>query len=73
MLRILLKIQGRKCRRQYKIVVKDANRRCNVLAEIGYYDPFIKSFKLDYEAFERFREQGAQVTEGLQKLIAVYQ
>lgn len=73
MLRIFLKIQGRTHRRQYKIVVKDAHRRCRVLAEIGYYDPYIKKFHLDYNEFDKYKEQGAEVSEGLQKLIAVYQ
>ena len=73
MLRISLKIQGRTHRRQYKIIVKDAHRRSKPLAEIGFYDPVIKKFHLDYDAFEKYKEQGAEVSEGLQKLIALNQ
>jgi small subunit ribosomal protein S16 len=73
MLTIRLARFGKKNRPFYRIIVteKRSKRNGRYLKEIGQYNPLVNPSKIiiDKEEFEQWKNKGAQISEGLRKLL----
>lgn len=73
MLKIRLTQTGTKNQKKYRIVaIEEAKRRDGQAKEIlGYYDPTVKPavLKVDNERVKYWQSVGAQLTEGVKKLL----
>jgi small subunit ribosomal protein S16 len=71
MLKIRLKVKGRKKRPFYQIVlVHQRSRRDGaVIQELGYYDPFTKYCQIDQVETIKRIDQGAQLSEVVTNLL----
>jgi small subunit ribosomal protein S16 len=73
MLTIRLARFGKKNRPFYRIVVteKRSKRNGQYLKAIGYYNPLTNppQINIKKDEFERWRKNGAQISEGLRKLL----
>ena len=74
MVRIRLRRTGAKKQPHYRIVVADARapRDGKYIDLVGHYDPLTEpaTIKVDAEKAARWIQQGAQMTESVQKLFA---
>ena len=71
MLKIRLKRNGRKKQAIYRIIVIDSRKRRDgrALEEVGFYNPFTKTIKINVEKVEKRINQGAQLTQTVKKLV----
>jgi len=74
MLKIKLVPTGKKHGIQYRIGVSEAKSKNNgsQVAFIGFYRPKSKELVYDKEQLTHWQKQGAQLTEGLQKILNVW-
>ncbi len=71
MLKIKLFQRGKKHQRTYRIVVAEARskRDGKFVADLGSYDPKTKALKINQEQLEKWQRQGAQLSDGVRKLL----
>ncbi|MBU1088449.1 30S ribosomal protein S16 [Patescibacteria group bacterium] len=71
MLRIRLFPKGKKHQRTFRIVVTEKQKKANgkFLEDLGFYTPQTKTLKIDKEAMESWVKKGAQISEGVDKLL----
>ena len=74
MLKIKLVPTGKKHSIQYRIGVSEGKSKNNgsQVALLGYYRPKTKELDLDQSALKSWQEKGAQVTEGLAKVLKTW-
>jgi small subunit ribosomal protein S16 len=68
----LMRIGKKKFPKYRVIVIEEAKKRnSNYLEKIGFYDPIANPpvFDLDQERLKYWQKNGAQLTEGLRKLL----
>ena len=72
MLKIKLFPQGKKHQRSYRIVVSEQRSKHNGQYKdiLGFYLPQTKELKLDQDKLAQWTKFGAQLTEGVKKLIS---
>lgn len=72
MLKIKLFPQGKKHQRSFRIVVAENRSKHNgiYLDSLGFYLPETKEVKLDQDKLKKWTGFGAQITEGVAKLIS---
>ena len=72
MLKIKLFPQGKKHQRSFRIVVSEDRSKHNgiYLDNLGFYTPATKEIKLDSDKLKKWTANGAQITEGVAKVIA---
>lgn len=70
---VRLSLAGKKGQPIYRIIVgeKRSKRDGKNQATLGYYNPNLKppELKLDRDEFDRWREKGATVSDGLRKIL----
>lgn len=75
MLKIRLAQHGSKNRRTYRIIAIEEGKRRNgrPVENLGFYNPLVKPAQLsiDQKRLEYWIENGAKVTDGVKKLLAV--
>ncbi len=71
MLKIKLKPNGKVHQRSFRIVVSPDRSKSNgkFVDDIGFYTPQTKTLQIDKEKLATWIKNGAQVTEGLDKLL----
>lgn len=71
MLKIKLKPTGKIHQRSFRIVVAPLRSKYNgkVTADLGFYTPQTNTLNLDKKELERWLKNGAQITEGVDKLL----
>jgi len=71
MLTIKLARYGKKHQPHYRVVVAEARskREGKAVAILGFWNPKEKRVKIDKKAYEKWRQQGAQPTESVAKLV----
>lgn len=71
MLKIKLKPTGKIHQRSFRIVVAPLRSKYNgkVTADLGFYTPQTKTLNLDKKEVEKWLKNGAQLTEGVDKLL----
>ncbi len=72
MLKIKLFQRGKKHQRTYRIVVAEARskRDGKFVADLGFYNPQAKELKVNQEQLKKWRQQGAQLSDGVRKLLS---
>lgn len=72
MLKIKLFPQGKKHQRSFKIIVAEARSKVNsTYADLlGFWYPFTKTITIDKDKLKLWQDRGAQLTIGVDKLIA---
>lgn len=64
---------GKKKQPSYRIVVLDKRKKRDgsYIEKIGFYNPMTQpaTFELDQEKFNDWRSKGAQISEGIRKLL----
>lgn len=71
MLKIKLAPRGKKHQITYRIVIAEQHSKSNgkFIDEVGFYTPQTKTLELDKEKMAKWQSNGAQVTEGVDKLL----
>lgn len=71
MLKIRLTRVGKKNAPTYRIVVCEtrSKRDGNYVDLLGHYNPYLKQMVIDQEKLQDWQTKGAQISEGLQKLL----
>ncbi|HEX8923596.1 MAG TPA: 30S ribosomal protein S16 [Patescibacteria group bacterium] len=71
MLKIKLKQLGKKHQRTYRIIVGEARSKANgsFVDDIGFYTPQTKTLDVNQEKLAKWLKDGAQLTEGVDKLL----
>ena len=71
MLKIKLFQRGKRGQRTYRIVVAEAKskRGGKFVDWIGHWNPFTQTLKLDQKKLEDWKNRGAQLTEGVRKIL----
>ncbi|MEI8067777.1 MAG: 30S ribosomal protein S16 [Candidatus Shapirobacteria bacterium] len=71
MLKIKLAPRGKKHQITYRIVIAEARSKVNgnFVDDIGYFTPHTKAFVIDKAKMADWQKKGAQVTQGLDKLL----
>lgn len=71
MLKVKLFIRGKKHQRTYRIVVAEAKpkRDGKFVDDLGYWNPIVNELKIDKKKLEYWINHGAQLTEGVRKLL----
>ncbi|MFA6602533.1 MAG: 30S ribosomal protein S16 [Candidatus Shapirobacteria bacterium] len=73
MLKIKLFPQGKKHQRSFRIVVASDRSKHNgiYLDNLGFYTPGTQEIKIDQDKLKKWTTNGAQITEGVAKIIAL--
>ena len=71
MIKIKLLPRGKKHQITYRIVVAEDRSKSDgkFIADLGFYTPQTKTLELNKESFADWQKKGAQVTEGVDKLL----
>ncbi len=71
MLKIKLKPTGKIHQRSFRIVVAPVRSKYNgkITADLGFYTPQTNTLNLDKKELEKWLKNGAQLTEGVDKLL----
>jgi len=71
MLKIKLKPNGKIHQRSYRIVIAECRSKGNgkFIDDIGFYTPQTKTLQIDQEKMATWVKNGAQLTEGVDKLL----
>jgi len=71
MIKIKLLPRGKKHQITYRVVVAEDRSKCDgkFIADLGFYTPQTKTLEINQEAFAQWQKNGAQVTEGVDKLL----
>ncbi|MCW1948825.1 MAG: 30S ribosomal protein S16 [Candidatus Shapirobacteria bacterium] len=71
MIKIKLLPRGKKHQVTYRIVVAEDRSKSDgkFIADLGFYTPQTKTLELNKESFADWQKKGAQVTEGVDKLL----
>lgn len=71
MLKIKLKPNGKIHQRSYRIVVAEQHSKMNgkFTADLGFYTPNTKTLEINKDEMQKWIKNGAQVTEGVDKLL----
>ncbi len=71
MIKIKLLPRGKKHQVTYRIVVAEDRSKSDgkFIADLGFYTPQAKTLELNKESFVDWQKKGAQVTEGVDKLL----
>ena len=71
MLKVKLFIRGKKNQRTYRIVVDEARskRGGSYVDDLGYWIPHTKELKIDKKKLKKWLDHGAQMTDGVRKLL----
>jgi len=71
MLKIKLFLRGKKHQRTYRVVVAEARskRGGKYVEDLGFWNPQTKEIKIDKKKLNKWITNGAQMTEGVKKLI----
>nr|YP_009399204.1 ribosomal protein S16 [Taenioma perpusillum]ARW68601.1 ribosomal protein S16 [Taenioma perpusillum] len=71
MLKIRLKRLGKKKKPFYRIIIIDSRKKRDgqPIEEVGFYDPFTKTSKVDIIQINKRLKQGAKVTKTTQNII----
>ncbi len=71
MIKIKLLPRGKKHQITYRIVVAEDRSKSDgkFIADLGFYTPQTKTLEINKESFADWQKKGAQVTEGVDKLI----
>jgi len=71
MLKVKLFVRGKKHQRTYRIVVAEARskRDGKFVDDLGYWNPITKEFKIDQEKLNYWLNHGAQLADGVRKLL----
>lgn len=72
MLKVKLFIRGKKHQRTYRIVVAEARskRDGKFVDDLGFWNPIANELKIDKKKLEHWISHGAQLTEGVRKLLS---
>jgi len=72
MLKIKLFQRGKKHQRSYRIVVAEARskRDGKFVADLGFYNPQENKIKIDRKSLADWQQKGAQLTDGVRKLLS---
>ena len=72
MLKVKLFVRGKKHQRTYRIVIAEARskRDGKYVDDLGFWNPITKEFKIDKKKLKLWLEQGAQLTDGVRKLLS---
>ena len=71
MIKIKLLPRGKKHQVTYRIVVAEDRSKSDgkFIADLGFYTPQTKTLEINKESFAQWQKNGAQVTEGVDKLL----
>ncbi len=71
MLKVKLFLTGKKNQRCFRIVIaeKRSKRDGKFVDDLGFFNPHTKELKIDQEKLESWQKKGAQLTEGVRKLL----
>lgn len=71
MLKIKLFQRGKKHQRNYRIVVAEARskRDGKYIDNLGFWNPQTSEFKIDRKKLKQWQEKGAQLAQGVKKLL----
>lgn len=71
MLTIKLYPKGKKHQRTYRVVVSEKRTKYNgkFVADLGFYNPQTKTISINQELMSEWQKNGAQVSEGVDKLL----
>ncbi len=71
MIKIKLLPRGKKHQITYRVVVAEDRSKSDgkFIADLGFYTPQTKTLEINKEAFAQWQKNGAQVTEGVDKLL----
>jgi len=71
-LKVKLFQRGKKHQRTYRIVVAEARskRDGKFVDDLGFWNPFTQEFQLDQKKLTYWLEHGAQLADGVKKLLA---
>ena len=71
MIKIKLLPRGKKHQVTYRIVVAEDRSKSDgkFIADLGFYTPQTKTLEINKESFADWQKKGAQVTEGVDKLL----
>ena len=71
MIKIKLLPRGKKHQITYRIVVAEDRSKSDgkFIADLGFYTPQTKALEINKEAMADWQKKGAQITEGLDKLL----
>lgn len=72
MLKIKLFQKGKTNQRTYRIVIAEAKSKRDgyFVDDLGSWDPKTRNLRLDVEKLKKWQEKGAQLTEGVRKILA---
>lgn len=72
MLKIKLTQRGKKNQRSYRIVVaqRRSKRDGKFIDDLGFFNPANKELKINQKKLADWQKNGAQLTEGVRKLLA---
>lgn len=71
MLKIKLQPRGKKHQRTFRIIVAEAKSKFDgkFVADLGFFTPQTKVLQLDKKSLETWQKNGAQLTQGVDKLL----
>jgi len=71
MLKVKLFQRGKKHQRTYRIVIAEARskRDGKYVDDLGWWNPHLDQLKIDKKKLALWQEKGAQLTEGVRKLV----
>ncbi len=71
MLKIKLFQKGKRGQRTYRLVIAEAKskRDGRFVDSLGFYNPHTKELKIDKKKLVEWQKKGAQLTEGVRKLV----
>jgi small subunit ribosomal protein S16 len=71
MIKIKLLPRGKKHQITYRIVIAEARSKSDgkFIADLGFYIPQTKTLEIDKKAMADWQKKGAQITEGVDKLL----
>jgi len=71
MLKVKLSQRGKKNQRTYQIIIAEARskRDGQYVDKLGFWNPHTKEFKIDQKRLSQWLSRGAQLTEGVRKLL----
>ena len=72
MLKVKLFQRGKKHQRTYRIVIAEARskRDGKFIDDLGFWNPQTKELKINKKKLKRWTSNGAQLTEGVRKLVS---
>ena len=71
MLKVKLTQKGKKHQRSYQIIIAEARskRDGKYIDNLGFWNPHTKELKIDKKKLDQWIKKGAQLTEGVNKLL----